>query len=322
MRHLLKGSSALLPVLLAMTAVWPSAGCGRDEASSASDQPEAETEPWNEALAEPTAQTLLRALAQPHIAVRDSLGPHRLNYVADFSLIDASGRQLQALPDLDAPVVLDQAVHDQLELVWAAPRGGHARFSLSQSNDHERGRDVVMVDGRMYSRQRHRSWVYYPVETDIHERWLDDAQRSVHDVIELATPRLRISAEPIEAAGIGEADAVAIELGLAAETRERTPRRAGVSSWPDAAEIESISGKIVLDRTTGAWLSADIDVQYALPAADGRTLRGTIRLIGGVDLLTADTAEVEKPAEAGALPERTRLQVERDEMLDGLAAPR
>lgn len=299
-------------------------GCSsstHDEADPARQRASTKDAPWADALRDPGVETVLRALAQPHAAVRDAIGPHRLRYTAELSLVDPASGDDEALPELDAPAVLDQEVHDELELVWAPSSPATPRLRLRQSNDHERGREVILVDGRLHTRQRHRPWVHYPVETDLHERWLDDAQRAVHDVVELAAPRLRIDAQTTDRPGFDGA-AVALKLGLAEATNATLQRSGSVSRWRGQAEVQQVSGEIVLDATTGAWLSANVDVQYALEAADGRTLRGAVHLEGTVEPLPEGGVDIRAPADSEPLAERTRLQAERQELLDGLAAPR
>ena len=306
-----------LSLWLALVVV--SAGCSPapDESNGAPRSARAaDPEDWGAALRDPSVETTLRAVGQPHAAVREGIGPHRLHYTAELSLEDPTTDDAEALPELDAPAVLDDSVKDELELLWA-PRDGATRFSLRQLNDKDRGREVILVDGRVHTRERHRAWEHYAVETDLHERWLDDAQRAVHDVLELAAPRLHVTAKDSSTP-----DLVVLQLGLAEATTEALRRAGTVSRWRGGAEIQQVSGEIVLEASTGAWRSATVDVRYALQAADGRTLRGTVHFEGAVEPLSAGGGDIRAPADSEPLAERTRLQAERQELLDGLAAPR
>jgi hypothetical protein len=292
-------------------------GCssGPDDASTVSRSAAASSSSWAEQLREPGVEVVLRALAQPHATVREGIGAHRLQYTADFVL---AGPATEEPPQLDAPAVVDHAIHDELELVWVpTTQGAPPRFALRQSNDHDRGREIVVVDGNIHTSDLHRGWQHYPVETDLHERWLDEAQRAVHDVVELAAPRLRI--EPKASAAD---DTVTLTLALAETTNAQLQRSGQVSRWRAGAQIEQVSGELVLDASDGGWRSATLKVQYALEAADGRMLRGSVRLQGRVEPVDPDQVDVAAPSDSVPLAERTRLHAERQELLDGLAAPR
>jgi hypothetical protein len=274
----------------------------------------AQSDGWAARLREPSVEVLLEALAQPHAAVREGLGPHRLRWSADFSL-GGAGSEPPEDAALDAPAVLDDAVHDELELRWTVDQAGLPRMRLHQANDHDRGREIILVDGHVHWRDLHRPWQFYPVESDLHERWLDEAQHGVHDVVQLAAPRLRLDAKP-------SADGtIALELGTSDVENGAHRRDAQISRWRAGAEIERVSGRVVLDAS-GAWRSADVTVQYALQAADGRTLRGSVHLEGEVEPLPPEAVDIRAPNDSEPLEERTRLHEERRELLDGLAAPR
>ncbi|MCA9708547.1 MAG: hypothetical protein KDK70_22045, partial [Myxococcales bacterium] len=266
---------------------------------------------------EPTVEDLLAALAQPHAEVRTRVGPHVLSTTADFSLRPSDG---DAPPRsvVDQPVVEPQAVHDALTLRWGTTDPDDWRLSLSQANDHERGRDVIVVGPTVHVRHAHRGWTHYPRDSDLLELWLDDAQRSVHDVIELAAPRLALTAQTIEGAGLAGGPAVEITLALAEAT---TPTRAAAGptqAWREGAEIQAVEGSVRLDAAHGIWLHADVSVGYALTGADGRPLAGHVHLQGRVE---PGAVEIEAPADSGPLPSRLRYDDEQRQLLDGLAAP-
>lgn len=279
----------------------------------------ADAEHWSERLAAPTVPDLLAALDQPHAVVRQHVGPHRIERTTDTTL-DPRGDPPSLHPKLDAPVVFGQAVHDELELRWAEPpEPTQALLALTQTNDHDRGREVVVVGPTVHVRQAHRAWFHYPRDSDIVELWLDDAQRSVHDAVELAAPRLVLHATPIEGAGLDGGAAVDITLALAEATDPSLVAAGPTQAWRRRADIQAIEGLVRLDASSGAWLSATVDVRYQLPGADGRTLDGRLQL--HAKLSVGPPGAIEAPPESRPEPQRLRYDDEQRRMLDGLAAP-
>jgi len=319
-----------LPWLLALVLGSPvHGGCGDDGEAApphpVEARPRAEgasgedvAAPWAERLAAPTVPDLLTALAQPHAEVREHLGPHRLEVTTDFELA-APDPPAEAVPELDAPIVRDQAVHDQLVLRWdAAPESG-VRLSLSQANDHDRGRDVVLLGETIHVRHAHRPWVHYPRDSDLIEQWLDDAQRSVHDAVQLAAPRLALRATPLPNAGLEGGPAVEIALELAEREDPSLVAAGPTQGWRTSAEIQAVEGTLVLDASSGAWLSAAIDVRYRLPGADERAQQGQLTLQAQV--APGSPGPIEAPEGSRPLPSRLRYDDEQRRLLDGLAAP-
>lgn len=321
----------LLAVLLT-AALGSAPACGDDEPTTEAEPGPAaprradDQEPaWAERLAEPSVADLLAALHQPHALVRQAVGPHRLHVVTDLSLspppdpaAEAEGSR-RALRPVDEPVVEGQAVHDELTLVWQGSDHAGDHLSLSQHNDHDRGRDVVVVGETVHVRKEHRGWTHYTRDSDVLEHWLDDAQRSVHGAVELAAPRLRLTPTPRDGAGLRGAAGVEIALDLTDEVDETQIASGPTQTWRKDATVEAIEGTLTLDAATGAWLSATIDVRYGVPGADGRPLTGHLRLEA---TLEADPSQaVSAPPDSQPLPTRIRYEQEQHELLHGLAAP-
>lgn len=257
-------------------------------------------------LAAPAPATLLPVLAQGHGVARELLGRHTLEYTADFTLAP----EVEARPVVDRPVALTQGVRDELALRWAAGPGEPVRFHLSQKTDKERGREVMILGEQAYTRLLHRGWHVRPLDGDVHLRWLDEAQRSVHDVVAFAAPALAVTAAE-------EGELVRVGLGLAGAV-DPAARLGGVArKWRESAEITAIEGTLTLDRATGLWRSAEIRVRYTLRDAEGRTLRGETHLTGKVE--PAPDLQLDAPEGAQPVPERVRYEVERRRLLDGLA---
>jgi hypothetical protein len=314
-----------LPIAFALVLPGCKDGDGQDgDAAFTSPLP---GENWTSRLEQPDLDAVLAALGQRHHVVREAIGPHELRYEATFDLVPEPERAEP--PAVDENVVDPQSVHDELALVWAGEATG-AGFSLAQGNDHDRGRDVVVKDGRLYSRMRPRAFTVHELETTVFELWLDDAQHAVHDAVQFAAPGLAIASEQRQGGGLAEGDAVAITLSAADTVDPARNYRVGptgpeapdlVSKWRGDVAFEAISGTVLIDQTTGAWLQADIELRWSLPGGDGRPLRGAMNLVGNVTALAAEKAQVVAPADAVPLPERTRYEAERQRLLDGLAAP-
>jgi hypothetical protein len=318
--------NTLRPLALALGG-WACMGaCGVEEAgdpgsagAELSPERSAGGERWSERLSEPTVADLLAALDQPHAVVRERVGPHRLEVTSDFALTPV-GEPPAIHPPQGAPVVAAQAIHDQLELRWdVPPEPSAARFALSQSNDHDRGRDVVVVGQTVHVRQAHRPWFHYTRDSDVVELWLDDAQHSVHDAIELAAPRLGLRAATVAGAGLDGGPAVEITLELAEATDAGLVVAGPTQAWRTGAEIQAVQGLVRLDAGSGAWLWATVEVRYALPGADGRTLQGSLQLQAQV--APGSPGTIEAPPESRPLPQRLRYDDEQRRLLDGLAAP-
>lgn len=257
-------------------------------------------------LAAPGPATLLPVLAQGHGVARELLGRHRLGYTADFELAP----EAEARPVVDRPVALAQDVRDELALQWAAGPGEPVRFHLSQKTDKERGREVMVLGEQVYTRLLHRGWHVRPLDGDVHLRWLDEAQRGVHDVVAFAAPALAVTAAE-------DGEVVRVELARAGATEPALRAAGATRKWREAAEITAIEGSLTLQRATGLWLAADIRVRYTLRDPEGRTLRGETHLTGHVE--AAPDLQLAPPEGAQPLPERLRYEVERRRLLDGLA---
>lgn len=299
-------------------------GCGDDDdaaAPSAARIADTRTTDWHDALAGGDVDALLDALQQGHLRARAGLGPHRLKVHSDLALVP-EGEPKTHEPAVDELRPMPQHVVDDLELVWAASASNRPRFSLSQSNDHERGRDVVVDGTKMYTRHRHRGWYVQDLQADLHELWLDDAQRSIYDALALAAPSLAITASEEAGAGINGGAAIRFALATASTREPKRMRTNGeAQSWRASAEIDEVSGSLLVDATTGLWLAAEVHVRYGLAGADGRPLRGTVDVSGTVAPLSPEAAVITIPSDAQPLLERTRYEAERAKLLDGLAGP-
>jgi hypothetical protein len=307
-----------------LAAMLIAGACGDDDdvdaAGAATPTATATASPWRAGLAQGELDAVLGALRQGHLDVRGGLGPHRTKVHAELALVP-EGAPATHEPKVDELRPVEQHVVDDLELVWASAVGNRPRFSLRQSNDHERGREIVVDGLRMYTRHRHRGWYVQDLQADVHELWLDDAQRSIYDALALAAPRLAVTASEIAGEGISGGDAIRLTLTTQAGRDAARVLAGHGQDWRSTADIEEVSGDVLLDAATGAWLTAEVHVRYAMAGPDGRRLRGSLDVSGTVAPLSPELARIEIPSDAQPLLERTRYEAERARLLDGLAGP-
>lgn len=244
-----------------------------------------------------------RALTRPHREIRDQLGPHRLTATIETSLLPTSDED--PLPARDAPVVPEMALRDKIELLWR-PSGKEPSFSLSQHNSRGDGRDVIALQGKLWTRLEHRNWQQTPLETEVYELWLDDAQGTAADAFAFIGPNLALQADAPGQFRLARGEAT----GFVAPTGPR-------SDWRQNVTFERIEGQLEIDPQTGIWSRIDLETTY-LVSAGSRDLRGHL-----VVHATLDSAEVNlsPPPIAQPLHERIRLAQEKQQILDGLAAP-
>jgi hypothetical protein len=263
-----------------------------------------------DAVAAGDVAALLAALHRSHAQVRGDTGPHRIRVRTSFDLAP-TGDPATPEPAVDEQRPMPQHVDDELELLWVTSAPNQPRFSLVQRNEHDRGRDVVVDGERIYTRQKNRAWFVGPVQSDVFELWLDDAQRSVHDVVSLAAPQLAVSAAQQDSA-------IVLTLSRAATSDPSLAAAGGRAAWRSKAQIDAVSGSVTLDATTLAWQSAKAEVQFSMPGPDGRTLAGRVTIDASRQTVPGDTP-LPIPADAQPLQERTRYDAERARLLDGLA---
>lgn len=270
-------------------------------------------------IAAPDYSTLVAMLGQGHAVARETLGPHRLRYSASFTTGPATLALDQPLPEVpvDQPIHERFVVTDVLELLWGSAPGEPPRLVLVQHNEHEHGRALVLLDEREWTNLDGRGWFERPLETDLWKLWADDAQHAVLDLVELAGPHADIATVELEDLG----DRPALRVSLQASERPHPERTVdGPTPWRHDAKVRVLAATIWLDRSTGLWRRASIDVEWTFHDSAHRELRGSARFEGSVDLL-AEAPAITPPAEAKPVPERDRPELLRERLLDGLAGP-
>lgn len=277
-------------------------------------------------VTDPDYAGLITLLGQPHARARELLGPHHLHYSAEFYTGPAP-EQLpldQPLPDpvVDEPILERFVIHDELDLRWLTKPGGEPRFALTQrGGEPNAGRDVIVIGEQTWTQVDERGWFGRELDSDLWTLWLDDAQHAVLDAVELAGPQLELGAVETTEFGGRPALRVALSRGTTVHTeRIVEPPQA----WRGESNIDAISGEVVIDRATGLWLSAKLEVGWQFEDSARREVFGSLRLTGVVEPLPDSDelrASIAPPEAAKPLYERDRPELLRDRLLDGLAAP-
>ena len=303
--------------LLVLAACLCGSACGDDGDAPSGRRAQAEEAPEDvgERLLEGDPLEALALLGRHHAAVRERLGPHSLVCKTTLSL--APTHPPDPNPPIDSPVPPDQSIADEVALRWETPDDAGPRFALEQHNDKERGRSVVMLDGMVYAKLEHRPWTFHALESEVHELWLDDAWRAGHDALEFLLPGATVTAESAPGEGWEGGDAVRLTLtpggGTIPPGREQ--------GWRTNVAFSALSGTLLLDAGTGAWLSLDASATYTVQGGAGGPLAGQFEVHGRLAPSLPAAPAVTQPKDAVALPERHRYEEERKRLLDGLAAP-
>jgi hypothetical protein len=267
----------------------------------------------------PDFEQLTRLLGQGHAVTRARFGPHRLHYTATITTGPSAVADADPLPDVDVdqPVFERFAVHDELELVWGSAPGDPPRLSLDQHNEHEHGRALILIDEREWADLDGRGWFERPLETDLWQLWADDAQAAALDLVELAGPHAELGA--IEPDELGGRPVVRVSLR---PSEQRHPERTveAPTPWRRDATVELVTATIVLDRATGLWRQASIELGWKFEDSAHREVIGHVRFEGSVDPL-AEPPTIAPPDLQAPLPERDRPELLRERLLDGLAGP-
>jgi hypothetical protein len=208
---------------------------------------------------------------------------------------------------------------DTLELLWASESADPTRFRLFQGDDQGVGRDLLVLDERVFTRLPYRDWIERPLEGGdaIHWQWLDDAQRSLHDVIQFAAPALALS--------VTSSDELLVSFALAladpSPTSSPPSARDLHGAWREHVIFDAVSGALTLTRASGLWTQGTVEIAYHHADIEGHQVDGVLEWSGElapVDLATLDPSRLAPPA-ATALPERTRYELEKRELLRDLA---
>ncbi|PRP90399.1 hypothetical protein [Enhygromyxa salina] len=315
--------SQLLRVFAAVVALG--CGCGdRDEPdakplSATRDLGADARSRVNSFAAVPDWNSFVELLAQRHDLARELLGPHQLSYRAAISTGPVGHDPAEPLPDVPEgrPIYERFSVIDQLELRWGSTPDQPPRLHLEQHNEHEHGRALIVIDERVWSQLDGRAWLERPLEDELWQLWADDAQAAVLDLVQLAGPHVDLG--PVEA--IEHEGRPALRVSLRANDRPHPERTVEAPvPWRRGAKVTLRSGSIVLDRATGLWLAAQLELSWSFEDSAGRELTGSARFDGDVQI-PAQAPVISPPEQSQPVPERERPELLRERLLDGLAGP-
>ena len=289
--------------------------CGDDVDSANTPTEKTAGTPAGERVLAGEPLVLLEVLSEPHAAVRDALGPHALTVKTSLTLRPTQpGR---SNPALVTPVAADQAVSDMVAIRWDTPDDAGPRFALEQHNDQDRGRSVVGVDGMLYAKLEHRPWTFHPVESNVHEMWLDDAWRAAHDAVLFLMPGATVTAKAAPGEGWNGGDGVRVTL----EPGQGLQPPGASEGWRSRVAFSALSADLLVDANSGAWISLDATATYSVEGGSAGPLSGQFEVHGRVATTLPEAPSVLAPQDAVALPERHRYEEERKRLLGDLAAP-
>lgn len=314
------------PTAIALALALTQVACGDDQASQQAGARQLVTHAAKPSIgarvesfiAAPDYGSLTALLGQGHAVAREQLGPHRLRYAATISTGPAELDDGQPLPDVSVgqPIYERFVVTDNLELLWGSRAGEPPRLSLNQYNEHQHGRALILIGEREWANLDGRGWFERPLESDLWQLWADEAQHAVLDLVELAGPHADIDAVTLE-----QLDGDPMVRVRLRQSDRRHPERTvdAPTPWRRDAEVRVIAATIVLDRATGLWRRASIELAWSFKDSAHRDLRGHARLEASVDPI--EQAPIVPPADAQPVPERDRPELLRQRLLDGLAGP-
>jgi hypothetical protein len=248
-------------------------------------------------------------------ARRGSLGSHTISYRAHFEL--QPQKPDPTPPKVGETVPSNFDVDDELELRWDPPVEGVPRAWLRQENSREDRRELILLDGQAYTRLHEDQWYQRELDGDLHETWFAEAYASVHDFVEFAAPQLAIE-DVKELEGGPSGKQLEIKLGLGKGRDEALGRDGAPSRWRATSRVDRATGWVRIDAESGVWLAAEMDLAWRMKDGAQRPLVGKSSIKAS---LTPGPVEISAPQDAAAMPERMRYTVERNKLLDGLAAP-
>lgn len=312
------GAAMLPAVRLLGTSLWTlvgvlSAGCGSDDSPAAPVEivpvaaQQAAANVVDQLVEQPSVPALLTVLRQPH-QVAQTAGPHRLTWEAKYVTTPA---EVPSLVPVGEPAPAVQEVSDKLILEWAP--GNPERLYLRQGGeDPPACHEYMVADKTVYTKLPHRGWLTHPLEAGAHQLWLDEAIRGPHDVVEFAAPALEVSLATAEST-------VEVSLRLAGSVDGTLVAQGQQRKWRRSVVFTRIDGTIELERTTGLWRRATIDVGYSFEDVRGQRVTGSINFRGELQTgLSAEEAVRAVPTEVEPTPTRTRYELEKREILKGL----
>jgi hypothetical protein len=268
-----------------------------------------------DALRDPKA--LVGALSQPGASVDDKLGARGFELTRTLELkagersdllvqgfrFDADGKgAFHLVHDLDHPNALAPV----------AARDDGSKETAEKVDPMAQGMEAIMLGGHLYLRPRYGRFIDRRAEPGELPKLRALGERVIADDVELLAPFMSI-----EERGAGKVlgrstHKLALSLKPNAHgEKSDDPARA----WRASMTVSELSGELELDAETGVPRAAKIDARYRMQRADGAI---------DVHLSLREDARVAQPItapDAVPAPRRSHPIVERNQLLEGLAAP-
>jgi hypothetical protein len=207
--------------------------------------------------------------------------------------------------------------------VWVDRAGN---YRIKEENDRDGGREVVLTGRELAVALRYGKMIRRIAEEPEPARLLEEALGAPFAAFELVAPSARVVKTGDESVGGARASVFELQLGEGKQAAaapgkgERGARPAvGLREWRGEAVIDSLSGRVVVDDSSGVLFRSDIAAKFT-----AKTGAGAVQ--GAVEVRTvlsdvAAVAPIEKPA-AEDLAIRQRTLPEQRELLRGLAQTR
>jgi hypothetical protein len=207
----------------------------------------------------------------------------------------------KAAGDLDETAAVEQSAGGDL----------HARYI----NSHDQGRELYAVGGTVWVRPRYGKFHRRPpVAPEEAARAADDAAGAFAADFDLVAAAADVRDAGAATVAGRPARRLVLTLGPA-----RPPAQTG--SWRDAATVEALDGEAALDAATGVLLEGKLTARVGF-MRDGRRFQMLLDAQHAVsDLGAAVTISPPADADSAPTPERSTALADREELLDGLAAP-
>jgi hypothetical protein len=206
-----------------------------------------------------------------------------------------------------------QAVED-LEEVAAVEQAANGDLHASYANSREQGRELYRAGDAIWVRPRYGKFHHRPPVTP------DEATRAAAETAGAFAADFELVAAAAEVREVGPttvAGRPARKLTLA----RGTPRPRHTGTWRDGATVEALDGEVALDAATGALLEGKLAARIAFQR-DGKSFALEVAATHSVtDVGGAVAIAPPGPEDSVATPGRSSELADREELLDGLAAP-
>jgi hypothetical protein len=189
-------------------------------------------------------------------------------------------------------------------------------FRLSETNDRDGGREVVLVGRELFVALRYGKMIRRVAEEPEPGRLLEEALGAPWAAWEIAAPYAAIS----RAGSTGGQTEYRLSRATA-RTEDPAAREAakGLRAWRGDVVVDTLAGRALVDDATGALREIELSATFTTKR-DGHDLKGAVDVRGALTDVAGTATVAAPPAEDLAL--RQRLVPEQRELLGGLPSTR